>query len=88
MNNIPLPLHEADPYELVGMILPGEEGQVEAMAQAIVEEYILLGWDAQRLWSLFVNPFFLATHRIYKQKGATYVQTLIEERCAQWRIGA
>lgn len=75
-----------DPMELVGMVMPGEPGQVEKMAQAIVEEYVLLGWDEKRLLSLFVNPFYLATHRIYQQKGEGYVRALIEKTCAMWRI--
>jgi hypothetical protein len=86
MNVTPLPLHEEDPYELVGMVVPGEPGQLEAMAQALIEEYVLLGWDEKRLMTLFVNPFFLATHRIYRQKGEAYVQALIQETCAKWRI--
>lgn len=59
---------------------------LEAMAEALVEEYVLLGWDAPRLMSLFVNPLFVATHRIYRQKGETYVRELVESTCAKWRI--
>lgn len=86
MNNVPLPLHDQDPYELMGMVMPGEEGQTESMARALIEEYILLGWNEKRLFTLFVNPFYLATHRIYREKGEDYVQALIEELCSQWRI--
>ena len=71
-----------DPMDLVGMVLPGEAGQVEAMAECIVEEYVRLGWDERRLFSLFVSPMFLATHRIYRQKGEGYVRQLIRET---WR---
>jgi hypothetical protein len=83
---VPLPLHEEDPYELVGMVVPGEEGQLEAMAEALVEEFVMLGWNEKRLITLFVNPFYLATHRIYRQKGEEYVQELIQQVCARWRI--
>lgn len=85
-NGVPLTPHQDDPYELVGMVMPGEAGQTEAMAQALVEEFLLLGWNQKRLMSLFTNPFYLATHRIYRQKGEAYVQALIEEICAQWGI--
>ena len=71
-----------DPMDLVGMVLPGEAGQVEAMAECIVEEYVRLGWDERRLFSLFVSPMFLATHRIYRQKGEGYVRRLIRQT---WR---
>lgn len=81
-----LPLVEEDPFEMVGMVLPGEPGQLEAMAQALAEEYILLGWDEKRLMKLFTNPFFLATHRIYQQKGEAYVRELIRQSCEKLRI--
>lgn len=86
MNNIPLPLVEEDPFELVGMVLPGEEGQTEAMAEALVEEFILLGWPEKRLLSLFTNPFYLATHRIYRQKGEAYVRDLIHRIWEKWAL--
>jgi hypothetical protein len=85
-NGTPLPLHEEDPYELVGMVMPGESGQLEAMAEALVEEFVMLGWNEKRLMTLFVNPFYLATHRIYLQKGETYVRELIQEICMRWQI--
>ena len=68
---------DEDPLELVGVALPGEPGQIERMAETFVEEYIRMGWDEQRLMTLFTNPMFMATHRVYRQKGAEYVQTLI-----------
>ncbi len=86
MTTSALPLHEQDPYELVGMVIPGEPGQLEAMAQALIEEYILLGWNQKQLMNLFTNPFFLATHRIYLHKGEPYVRQLILETCIRWQI--
>jgi hypothetical protein len=85
-DGVPLPLHEEDPYELVGMVMPGEAGQLEAMAEALVEEYVMLGWNEKRLMTLFTNPFYLATYRIYQQKGETYVRELIAQVCARWHI--
>ena len=75
-------LEHDDPMNLVGMVFPGEAGQVEAMAECIVEEYVRLGWDERRLLSIFVSPMFLATHRIYRQKGEGYIRGLIQET---WR---
>ncbi len=79
--------HE-DPMELTGFVLPGEEGQLEHMAECLVEEYVRLGWGERRLMSLFVNPAFLATHRIYHLKGETYVRELIRATCARWDLPA
>lgn len=73
-----------DPLELVGMVLPGEAGQLEAMAECIVEEYVRMGWDEPRLMTIFRSPMFLATHRIYQIKGQEYVRALIRRVGAQW----
>ena len=73
-----------DPMELSGVVLPGSEGQLEHMAECLVEEFVRLGWDETRLMTLFVNPMFLATNRIYRQKGEAYVRGLIRACVAQW----
>lgn len=83
---VPLPAHEADPYELVGLVIPGEEGQTEAMAQALVEEFILLGWNEKQLMTLFTSPLYLGTYRIYQEKGDAWVQALIQDVYAQWGL--
>jgi hypothetical protein len=75
-----------DPMQLVGMVMPGEPGMLENMAEIIVDEYVRLGWDEERLMTLFVNPMFMATHRIYRQKGESYVRDLIREIRARWGI--
>jgi hypothetical protein len=75
-----------DPMELVGMVLPGEAGQLERMAECLIEEYVRMGWDERRLLTLFIHPMFLATHRIYRQKGQEYVWDLIRATCARYRL--
>lgn len=73
-----------DPMGLIGMVMPGEPGQLEAMAECFIEEYVRLGWSETRLMTLFVNPMFLATHRVYRMKGEDYVRDLIRQTCAKW----
>ena len=77
---------EEDPMDLVGIVLPGEPGQLEAMAECFVEEYIRMGWDEPRLMTLFTNPMFMATHRIYRQKGEVFVRELIQKTQARWNV--
>lgn len=77
---------DEDPLELVGMVLPGEAGQLERMAENIIEEFVRMGWDERRLMTLFVNPMFMATHRIYRLKGEDYVKNLLRQTCARYRI--
>jgi hypothetical protein len=75
-----------DPMELVGVGLSGSNASVsiEEMAEVLVEEYARLGWNEQRLWTLFKNPFFRATHAIYRATGETYVNELIQQTLAKW----
>jgi hypothetical protein len=73
-----------DPMELVGIVIPGEPGELEAMAECFVEEYVRLGWDERRLMTIFHSPMFLATHRIYRQKGEDWVRALIRQTLAKW----
>jgi len=77
-----------DPMELTGVVIPGEPGQLEAMAECFVEEYVRMGWDEPRLMTLFTHPLFMATHRIYRQKGETYVRELIRKSVARWTVRA
>ncbi len=77
---------QEDPMGLVGIVLPGEPGQLEAMAECFVEEYVRMGWDERRLMTLFVNPTFLAAHRIYRSKGEQYVRDLIRKTCVKWSV--
>ena len=73
-----------DPLELVGMVLPGEAGTLEAMAECFIEEYVRMGWDETRLMTLFTSPMFLATHRIYCQMGEESVRGLIRRVWQKW----
>jgi hypothetical protein len=73
-----------DPMELTGMVLPGEPGQLEAMAECFIDEYVRMGWGEQRLMTLFINPLFLGTHRVYRLKGEDYVRSLIRRTLARW----
>lgn len=75
---------DEDPMGLVGMVLPGEAGQLEAMAECVIEEYVRLGWSERRLMTLFVNPMFLATYRVHHLKGEAYVRGLIRRTLDKW----
>ena len=77
---------EEDPMELVGMVLPGQAGQLEAMAECLVEEYVSMGWEERRLMTLFANPLFMATYRITQLKGEDYVRELIRTISLKWGI--
>jgi hypothetical protein len=71
-----------DPHELVGVSLA--EGDQDFMAECLVEEYLLLGWSNAQLMSLFTQPCFRMTHRIYLDRGHDYVAALIAQVRAKW----
>ena len=71
--------------ELVGVALP--QGDLERMAECLVEEYMLLGWNERQLMALFARPLFQTTHRIYREKGEDYVRALIRQVGDNWRRG-
>ena len=74
-----------DPMELVGVALLQED--VDYMAECLVEEYVLLGWSDKQLMTLFSNPMFQATHRIYQDKGEEYVLSVIQNVRDSWSRG-
>ncbi len=76
------PPEEDDPMEVVGVLLP--EGDLDETAAVIVEEFVRAGYDDETLMELFRNPFYQATHWIYRARGEAYVRGLIERTRRQW----
>ena len=71
-----------DPMELVGVAL--SQGSLEKMAECLVEEYIRDGWDDEKLFRLFCDPFYRLPYRIYQEKGEAYVLDLIVTLREKW----
>lgn len=71
-----------DPMELVGVALP--EGDLDEMAECLVEELIRDGWDDENLLCLFRDPFYRAPYRIYQEKGETDILALIATLRQKW----
>ena len=74
-----------DPMELVGVGLP--DGNMDAMAECLIEEYMLMGWTERQLMNLFTKPNFRTTHHIYREKGEEYVRALIQRVRDKWSEG-
>jgi hypothetical protein len=76
-----------DPYELVGNTVPG--GDTTLMAECLVEEFALLGWEKPDITRMFYNPFYQAAHLYYQTHGKTAVQHLVDRvlaRCGVVRV--
>jgi len=67
-----------DPFQPVAVSLPtpGYDG-LEAMARCFVEEYALMGWPPERIFTLFTVPEFAASYAVYQDRGPDYVRRLI-----------
>ncbi len=73
-----------DPMELTGVAWPGDTR--DAMAECFVEEYILQGFDDAQILKLFKDPFFAATHAVYRDRGEAYVLDLIGKARSRWGL--
>jgi hypothetical protein len=69
----------SDPNVLVGVSLPGDEETTREMAAAFVEEFALLGFDEERLMSLFRRPHYEGAHRAYLLLGEEEIRRMVAE---------
>lgn len=76
---------EDDPMELAGMVVPldGEKGRQaeESMIGCFIEEYLMLGYDQEKIVELFRDPFYQATHAVYLTRGENHIRQMIEKVC-------
>ncbi len=69
----------SDPNVLVGVSLPGDEETTRDMAAAFAEEFALLGFDEERLMSLFRRPHYEGAHRAYLLLGEEEIRRIVVE---------
>lgn len=73
-----------DPMEFIGVgMLSNEQGFAD-MVEAIVEEYMMLGWPDRVILGMFRNPFYQLPHAVYRLKGEPYVQGVIRRVREMW----
>jgi hypothetical protein len=64
---------------LVGVPLPDPTGEsLTLMARCLIEEFLLMGLDEERLLGLFRNPFYRGPHAIYQARGEAFVRELVQ----------
>jgi len=66
-----------DPMELQAILMP--EGDLEAQARFLIEEFASMGMTKANLIHLFQDPFYTGTYRLYRRLGEERVLKLIEE---------
>ena len=65
-----------DPMELVCEIIPGD---ARFLAQCVIEEFALIGYGAEDLFTLFREPMYPMLNNILRKKGEAFVCNLINE---------
>jgi len=73
-----------DPNVLVGVSLPADEEATREMAIAFAEEFAALGFDEERLMSVFRRPHYAGAHRAFKLLGEAEIQRIVQEGLAVW----
>jgi hypothetical protein len=68
-------VEEDDPMELVGVALPVED--VDGMTDAVIQEYLFMGWSLKQVLHIFQSPAFNMTHQILHDRGEEYVRSRI-----------
>ncbi len=72
-----------DPMELVGVEVSCDE---DLAAESFIDEFLRLGMSDAEVLELFRNPFYRATHRIFRSRGEAFVAALIARIRRQWSI--
>jgi hypothetical protein len=73
-----------DPMLLVGVSLPGDEASQVEMVYGFAEEFAKMGFDADRILSLFRQPFYAGAHAAWRELGEARVAAIIRETLEVW----
>lgn len=79
-----MPKDELDPDDPMELIPVSVEGSLDEMAEGLIDELLLAGYDQEIIWELFSNPFYRSTHEILRVKGEEYVRAAIQRQFSSW----
>jgi hypothetical protein len=68
------PAEQDDPMVLSCAYVPDA---LDAMSEAVVQEYAQIGMPAERIFRLFKSPFYSGTHRYYRLRGEAATLAMI-----------
>lgn len=75
-----------DPMGIVGVELQGQgEAELRDMALCFAEEFVRDGWDEEKIFRMFRNPYYQGPYLAWKQKGDEFTRSVIQEAIAMWR---
>lgn len=75
---------EEDPMQMNATEITCDEKQFDEMVEAIIEEYLMMGWNNEQILKLFNTKFFQLTHSIRLTKGEDYVRNKIQVVRDMW----
>ena len=73
-----------DPFEAVAVELPADEDTLTPMAECFIEEFMRMGYSAERILVLFTNPMYSGPLLFTKAHGMVAVRQLIAETFTKW----
>jgi hypothetical protein len=73
-----------DPLELNGVGLATEEDTTDAMCACFIEEFMRMGFSAERILALFRNPQYVGMSLVWQQRGEPFIREAIAEAFARW----
>ena len=75
-----------DPMEFVGVELAEQsEAALRDMALCFAEEFVRDGWDEEKIFHVFRNPFYKGPYLAWKQKGDEFIRSVIRDAVNMWR---
>lgn len=77
-------LDPADPMELCAVGL--SQGSAKEALEALIDEYVRLGYREAELRRLFADPFYRMPYAIAREVGAAEVARVIRETLARWKV--
>jgi len=75
---------ETDPMLLMGVEIETGEDSLLETARVFAEEFARLGFDEEKVLSLFRSPFYAAAHRTWLALGEETVGALVREQTGLW----
>lgn len=76
-----------DPMEFIGVGVNSDAEGFRTMTEAIIEEYLLMGWSEEQVLEMFRQPFYQLPYAIRQHKGEPYVREAIARVRRLWTEG-
>jgi hypothetical protein len=73
-----------DPMQFIGVGMECDAETFDRMVETIIEEYLLLGWPDETIYSMFTLEYYQLPHAVFKSKGEAYVRSAIRKVRRMW----